>query len=126
VRGIKSEDMSRRKTIPAAVRLELLSRVCCSNRPGDPAIGCNGYLCPLWKNSNGLFDESGKEIDHIVEISHGGTNEISNLQVLCPCCHSVKTKRCAKQKWDFNSVEIEEGRAHMEINSIKRKRSDSI
>jgi len=120
--------MIKRKAISATIRLELLSRVCCANRPESPAIGCNGYLCPLWKCNFGLFDESGKEIDHIIEVKCGGTNEISNLQVLCPCCHSVKTKRCASQKWDFNSVEIEQGRAHMEINenSKRKKRSDSI
>jgi DNA-directed RNA polymerase subunit E'/Rpb7 len=68
--------------------------------------------------------ESGKEIDHIVEVTHGGTNDINNLQVLCPCCHSVKTKRCAKQKWDFNSIEIDNGVGHTETDT-KRKRSNS-
>ena len=116
----------KRVMIPLGIRTELLSRLSCANKPDSHAIGCKGYSCPLWNSSRlGFFDESGKEIDHIVEVKHGGTNEISNLQVLCPCCHSVKTKRCAKQKWDFNSVELEEGRAHMEINK-KRKRSDSI
>jgi len=115
----------KRKIIPLATRTELLSRLSCANRPESPAIGCKGYSCPLWKCGNGFFDESGKEIDHIIEVKHGGTNEISNLQVLCPCCHSVKTKRCAKQKWDFNSIELEQGVAHMETDK-KRRRSDSF
>ena len=48
------------------------------------------YSCPL----NGKpFDESGYEIDHIVELRDGGTNEPTNLQALCPMCHRVKTSR---------------------------------
>ena len=39
------------------------------------------------------FDESGYQIDHIVELRHGGSNDTSNLQALCPACHSVKTSR---------------------------------
>jgi 5-methylcytosine-specific restriction endonuclease McrA len=68
-----------------------------------------------------MFDESGMQIDHIIEVKHGGTNEITNLQALCPCCHAVKTRRCAKQSWTFTSPEIDSGRAHMVID-IKRKR----
>jgi len=48
------------------------------------------YTCPMNKQP---FDESGYEIDHICELRHGGTNDISNLQALCPSCHRVKTKR---------------------------------
>ena len=75
----------------------------------------------MWQLQSGYFDESGFQIDHIVEVKHGGTNEITNLQMLCPSCHSVKTKRCAVQKWDFNSIEIDAGRAHMEISNKKQK-----
>jgi len=31
------------------------------------------------------------EIDHIVRLDRGGTNEISNLAALCPSCHRQKT-----------------------------------
>ena len=118
--------MAERKSIPASVKNELINNnKCCANNPSAQAPGCKSYYCPLWKSSNGFFDESGYQIDHIVEVKLGGTNELSNLQLLCPCCHAVKTKRCAKQKWDFNSYEIEFGRAHMEIQSGKRKRSNS-
>ena len=118
--------MNNRKSIPAKIKNELLSRKQCANNPSDQAPGCACYYCPLWAQRNGFFDESGFEIDHIVEVKHGGTNELSNLQLLCPCCHAVKTKRCAKQKWDFNSLEIESGRAHLETNGCKRKRTKSI
>jgi hypothetical protein len=116
--------MAERKTVSAKVKNELISlRKQCANNPSEQAPGCNGYYCPLWSFRNGFFDESGYQIDHIVEVKHGGSNEISNLQLLCPCCHSVKTKRCARQKWDFTSPEIDFGRAYMETNCKKRRRN---
>jgi hypothetical protein len=30
------------------------------------------------------------EVDHIVELQHGGTNHVSNLMALCPNCHREK------------------------------------
>ena len=48
------------------------------------------YECPLGGRP---FDEAGYEIDHIVELRNGGTNELTNLQALCPMCHRVKTSR---------------------------------
>jgi 5-methylcytosine-specific restriction endonuclease McrA len=116
--------MTTRKPISACVRRELLTRNQCANSPTNPAPGCRGYSCPMWNFRNGLFDESGFEIDHIIEVTHGGTNELNNLQVLCHSCHAVKTKRCAKQKWDFNSNEIDSGRSYMDVCK-KRKRSNS-
>ncbi len=32
------------------------------------------------------------DIDHVIPIADGGTNEDANLQVLCFLCHSAKTK----------------------------------
>jgi 5-methylcytosine-specific restriction endonuclease McrA len=117
----------KRRIISLDIRKELLNKEVCDNRPEKPAVGCKGYLCPLWKSNGGFFDESGKQIDHIVEFCHGGTNDIFNLQVLCPCCHAVKTKRAQTQKWDFTSVQIDNGSAHMQIeNQVKRKRSNSF
>ena len=112
----------KRRKITLSIRNELLNRMVCANHPQFSAPGCKDYICPMWKCNGGLFDESGKEIDHIIEVTQNGTNELSNLQVLCPCCHSVKTKRCAKQKWDFNSVEIDRGACYMETENKKRKK----
>ena len=49
----------------------------------------------MWEKSGdnrGSFDASGYDIDHIHERSLTGNDEIDNLQALCKCCHSVKTK----------------------------------
>ena len=114
-----------RRVIPAAVRHELMSRKTCANVPGNFAPGCRNYICPMWKSNGGYFDDSGFQIDHIVEVTHGGSNDITNLQVLCPSCHAVKTKRCAIQSWEFTSDEIDSGRAKMEIGPGKRRRANS-
>ena len=31
------------------------------------------------------------QLDHITPLSHGGSNDPSNLQALCACCHAAKT-----------------------------------
>lgn len=43
----------------------------------------------------GRVDRSGKSLhaDHIIEGQDGGSNELSNLQILCVACHLVKTQR---------------------------------
>lgn len=68
----------------------------CANKPGSEVRGLDGYDCPLWNREGvicGSFDESGYEIDHIVEHSVSGDDRLDNLQALCKMCHSVKTKR---------------------------------
>lgn len=39
---------------------------------------------------------SGNEVDHIIPKSQGGTDEETNLQVICKACHQVKTQREAR------------------------------
>lgn len=45
-----------------------------------------------WKCNlcNNLLDYT-FEVDHIHELRYGGSNEIHNLQALCPNCHRKKT-----------------------------------
>lgn len=62
------------------------------------------YACPL---NNEPFDEAGYDIDHIVELRNGGTNDIGNLQALCPACHRVKTSRnTVKQIEETKKIEV--------------------
>ena len=113
----------KRKIISIETKNSLGDR--CSNNPTKFAVGCRGYVCPMWKINDGFFDESGKQVDHIVELCHGGTNDISNLQVLCPSCHSVKTRRAQTQKWGFNSFEIDQGCSYMDKDKPFKKRRNS-
>lgn len=67
----------------------------CANNPHVVLKRLENYQCPLWKIDNinkGSFDESGYEIDHIIEFSDSGNDNESNLQALCVSCHKVKTK----------------------------------
>src|ERR1044071_3370307 len=67
----------------------------CANSPGSKVLGTSDYKCPLWEkegSNKGSFDESGYEIDHIVEHSISGNDNIENVQALCKMCHSVKTR----------------------------------
>lgn len=96
----------------------------CANSPFTSAIGVKGYRCLLWILNNGIFDESGYEIDHIDEFCKGGKTDIVNSQALCPNCHSVKTKRFTKQKGiKFTSREIEDRRAIMDIDRQKKHKT---
>jgi 5-methylcytosine-specific restriction endonuclease McrA len=45
------------------------------------------WNCNICKN---MLDET-YEIDHIMPLYKGGTNDIINLQALCPNCHRKKT-----------------------------------
>ena len=116
--------MNLRKNISVKVKRQLMLIKQCANNPLNFAPGCKNYICPLWKNGgNGCFDESGFQIDHIIEVTHGGTNDVENLQLLCPCCHSVKTKRCSKQNWNYTSAELDTGLSKMDWDfTLKRKR----
>jgi len=75
--------MERKVTAAKKKQIAGKQRFCCS-------ANVEGYKCPLDKKP---FDESGYEIDHIVELCKGGSNEDSNLQALCIMCHRVKTSR---------------------------------
>jgi len=122
-----------RKPIPKATIDEILinQNGRCANAPFRPALNLSHYQCLLWKYQNGIFDDAGYEIDHINEHSilarQGNINvdHISNLQALCPSCHTVKTKIFKKNKCILTSGEIAEGRALMEIDSVNKKRRRS-
>jgi hypothetical protein len=81
----------------------------------------------MWVLYDGDFDDSGFEIDHIDEFSKTKDNELSNLQLLCPCCHKVKTKIFMKNKCQFTSSEIGNGQCLMEVaqeSGKKRARNE--
>ena len=63
----------------------------CANKPNTNVVP--DYNCPLWLNSNGNFDQSGYDIDHIKEFCNTHDDSLNNLQALCKSCHSVKTRR---------------------------------
>ena len=50
--------------------------------------GVAAHVCP-WGDAQPTF--YALELDHIVPLWEGGTDDPTNLQVLCSCCHAVKT-----------------------------------
>lgn len=100
----------KRQYIPEGIKKIVAGnqRYKCANNPTITLEGLENYKCPMWL-TDGSFDAAGYEIDHIVEVSIGGYNDISNLQALCPSCHSVKTKHfiSANSSWNLaNDNEI--------------------
>lgn len=68
----------------------------CNNKPYSDNRGLEFYECVLWRligPDQGCFDESGYEIDHILEHSLCEDDSENNLQALCRLCHTVKTRR---------------------------------
>lgn len=95
--------MSRKVTDSAKKHVAGKQYYKCANEPGSKIKGLEKYECPLWKangKNKGSFDESGYEIDHITERCIGGNDNVNNLQALCKCCHSVKTKRFLRNEYD--------------------------
>jgi len=105
--------MSKSRYIKKAVRNELVKSTQCSNYPDSNVI--KNYNCPMWLLYNGHFDDSGYEIDHIDEFSKTHNNDLSNLQLLCVCCHKVKTKLFMDNKCEFTSTRINRGAGFMDV-----------
>ena len=47
------------------------------------------------------------EVDHIVPLHLGGSNQMSNLQLLCPNCHALKTQTEARARQIRKQLEQE-------------------
>jgi hypothetical protein len=104
------------RKLPESIKKKILEKQLykCANSPFFPAIGLIGYKCLLYKCGDGSFDEAGYAFDHIEEFCITKNNNITNIQALCPNCHSVKTKNFSKYKYTFTSIELEQGAGFME------------
>ena len=81
--------MKKSRNISNSVKMGIAHRqnYTCANFINNTIID---YKCPM----NGKrFDQSGFDVDHIVEFSITQDNSLSNLQALCLLCHRVKTNR---------------------------------
>ncbi|MDI9917864.1 HNH endonuclease signature motif containing protein [Rhodococcus sp. IEGM 1379] len=43
-----------------------------------------------------MCGQPGVQVDHIINVKAGGTDDMTNLQVLCARCHEIKTQREAR------------------------------
>lgn len=53
------------------------------------------YLCQLCKQKGRITEAT--EMDHIVNVAEGGTDDESNLQSLCTPCHDAKSQAEARR-----------------------------
>lgn len=60
-----------------------------SGRLRRSALMRDAYICQTCKQP---FPEGNLEADHIIPLHEGGWDIISNIQILCIPCHSMKTK----------------------------------
>ena len=94
----------------------------CANSPDRQLTGLENHKCILWQlqeSNQGIFDESGYEIDHIIEHSISENDSDENLQALCVSCHRVKTAR-------FNSNKRKENKKNKDPKDIKDIKDNSI
>jgi 5-methylcytosine-specific restriction endonuclease McrA len=66
------------------------------------------------------------QVDHIVELRHGGDDAYENLQALCPNCHALKTRANDLRRHDVFSREFSKRADAMEsvaFSSFKCKKS---
>ena len=78
-------NMAKRKAIPTALRRAVIA-----------AAKGRCQAC------DGPTDEF--EVDHYIPVALGGTNDLSNLQALCPPCHKLKTKKDVKDIAKSNRI----------------------
>ena len=51
----------------------------------------NGYATPVCPWGERTLPRDAADVDHTLPLADGGTDDEDNLQVLCKCCHGIKT-----------------------------------
>lgn len=87
-----------RQPIPRKLRHEVFKR--------------DGYRC---RECGASKDETSLEIDHIVPVARGGTNDIDNLQILCRECNRMKHT----DEWVGGETDLEV--AQNELDNLKEQ-----
>jgi hypothetical protein len=85
----KSSERSNTSATPmmGGQQATIKSKRCVSESKKKYIAAQQGWKC----KECGLVLPATYEVDHIVRLQHGGSNEIENLQALCPSCHRNKT-----------------------------------
>lgn len=105
-----------RQPIPRKLRHEVFKR--------------DGYRCRECGSSK---DETSLEIDHIVPVAKGGTNDIDNLQTLCRECNRMKhtdtwvggeTSNELHNKIEHNNDKIKEFREKLDSTTSEKEKID--
>lgn len=60
----------------------------------DAVMARDGWLCQPCRRAG--KHRRAVQVDHVVSLARGGTDDPSNLQAICKACHDVKTQREAR------------------------------
>ena len=94
----------RRRKRDAALRAKWLDRLlakrggrCAQSVRTCEAVdgGAATSVCPWGAR---MVPRDAAQVDHIVPLAEGGTDTESNLQVLCACCHAIKSASEARAR----------------------------
>ncbi len=61
----------------------------------DQAMARDQHMCQPCKTVGRITEAT--EVDHILNLAEGGTDELSNLQAICQECHKAKTLEESKR-----------------------------
>lgn len=64
-------------------------------RKREAVLKRDGYLCQPCKRAGRITEAT--EVDHVVNLAEGGTDDATNLQGICTECHKVKTQEEAQR-----------------------------
>lgn len=64
-------------------------------RKRDAVMRRDQYLCQPCKQQGRITEAT--EVDHIVNVAEGGSDDEANLQAICTECHGVKTQAEARR-----------------------------
>jgi 5-methylcytosine-specific restriction endonuclease McrA len=78
----------------------------------------DGYARHVCRWGNKPLPLGAADVDHIVPLADGGTDDEDNLQVLCKCCHGLKTEAETYAR-KYKRIR-EEARAKEEANQKRR------
>ena len=100
----------------------------CANSPGSNLHNIENYECRLWKHYDGTFDpDEGFEADHIIEYCVSKDTSVSNMQLLCPSCHRVKTKNFLKNKKSTKSKKLYQSQSNSDASeSLSVKKHECV
>lgn len=119
--------MSRKLTEAQKKRIAGKQLYKCANKPNTMNYRLEDYDCPYWLlegERKGSFDESGYEIDHIMEFSISNDDSEKNLQALCLPCHRVKTTRFIMNKHKNHPIIVNEIDNEKDIKEFIKKYFD--
>jgi 5-methylcytosine-specific restriction protein A len=80
-----------------------------------------GRVCEKGQDPHGFssHDWCDCEVDHILEVAEGGTDDMENLQTLCSACHRKKTDHYLRKKLSKPRIHPEPLQMQLNLNPVE-------